>query len=872
MNFWGRLLRTFHQGSHRKDLEEELQFHVSMREQRNLNEGMNPDEARRRARLQFGNPAVWMERVSEVDLMLLLRSILRDLRFGARQLWRNPAFTITAVLTLALGIGLNTAIFSVAYAVLLKPLPWPGADRMVAIYENVPKFGTMNDSWPDFLDWRSQNHVFSKMAVLQPAEFHLNMVGEDQPVPGASVTNEFFELFGAKFILGRTFTSGESVPGSAPAAVVSYGFWRHFLGGDRNALGRVIVIDGQAATLVGVLSPDFSVPYGPYEVFEPLGVKANTSQLTNRANRPGLKVIAELMPCVSAGAARIEMSSIMDRLGRAYPDSDKNETVVITPLMDQFVGHARSILVMLIGASGLILLLACANLANMCLARAASRYREFSVRASLGAGRGRMFRQALVENLPLALIGGTTGIGLAALLVKPIVHLYPHQLFRLKESGLNGMVVCFAAGIAVVSWLAFGIIPALVVSTRKDMYSSMRTSSRARRTARPRVRSTLLAVEIAIALVVTISTGLLLRSLKAVTHVDTGFRPDHLLVLEGIHAMKGGASPENAVFYRALLERLRRLPGVKNASAAMELPLRGAFWTSPYVPDGHREAPNTQLPWTKINFAMPGYFQTVGMHLLNGRFLTKEDDTAFVVVINETMARSLGQNDVIGHQIYVNYAPHPSRQIVGVVADEKQFGLEEKNMPEVFIPAAQSPVAAMDIVLRTTSNPESMANSAIAAVHEFAKGQSPPRALTMEELLGSGLGDRRFVGLLFSLFDCLAVVLAIIGVTGVVSYTVQQRTREIGVRMALGAKRKDVVTMIVVGEGTIPATVGVVMGIAGAAGLGHLLASQLYGVTSTDPVTFAAASALMVCATLLASFIPATRAARIDPSVTLRCE
>ncbi len=874
MTFLRRILRTFHRGSHWKDLEEELQFHVSMREQRNLNEGMIPEEARRQARLKFGNPAVWMERVSEVDLMLLLRSISQDFHFGVRQLWRNPWFAITAVLTLALGIGLNTAIFSVVYAVLMKPLPWPGADRMVAIYEHVPKFGTMNDSWPDFLDWQSQNHVFSKMAALQPTEFHLNMAGQDQPVPGASVTNAFFELFGANVILGRTFASDESVPGSSPAAVVSYAFWQHFLDGDRNALGRTIVLDGQPATLVGVLSPEFRVPYGPYEAFLPLGVKANTSQLKSRANHPGLKVVAELMPAVSAAAARIEMATIMDQLGQAYPDSDKSESAVIMPLMDQFVGQARSILLMLIGASGLILVLACANLANICLARAASRQREYSVRASLGAGRWRMFRQALVENMPLALIGGATGIGLAALLIKPIVHLYPHQLFRLKESGLNVMVICFATGISVASWLAFGLIPALVVSGRKELYPSMRmlSSGNRRRFARPRVRSTLLALEIAVALVVTISTGLLLRSLEAVTHVDPGFRPDHLLVLEGIHAMKGSASLENAVFYRELLERLRQLPGVRDASAAMELPLRGAFWTSPYVPDGHAEAPDTQQPWTKINFAMPGYFQTVGMHLLNGRFLNTGDDRAFVVVINETMARSLGRNDVIGRQIYVQYAPHPMMQIVGVVADEKQFGLEQKNMPEVFIPAAQSPMAAMDVVLRTTSDPESMANPAVAVVHDFAKDQSPPRALTMEDLLGSGLGDRKFASLLFSLFDCLAVTLAIIGVAGVVSYTVQQRTREIGVRMALGAKKRDVVTMIVFGEGAMPALVGVVLGIAGAAGIAHVLTNQLYGVTSSDPVTFAAASALMLGATLLASFIPARRAAGVDPSVTLRCE
>ena len=866
-----RIFRTFRREAHQQELEEELQFHLAMRVERNREQGVAPEEAQRNARLRFGNPAVLLERLNEIDVWLLPKSLYEDFRFGCRQLWRRPGFAITAICTLALGIGLNTAIFSVAFAVLLKPLPWPGADRLVAINERVPKFGTMNDSWPDYLDWKAQNHVFSEMAVLQPWEFHVTMAGMEQPISGASVDDSFFPLFGANLALGRTFTSTESTAGAAPSAIVSYAFWQHRLGGEAGALGRSIQVDGQSATVVGVLSPDFSIPYGAFQILLPLGIKANTSQLANRANRPGLKVVARLRPDISIAQARTEMNTIMDRLGRQYPDSNKDESAVITPLMDQFVGRAREIMLLLLGASGMILLLACANLANMCLARAAARQREFSLRASLGAGRWRLLRQALVEDLPIALLGGASGVGLAALMMKPAIRRYPHQLFRLQDAQLNLTVLLFAAGIALASWLAFAIVPALVVSHRKAVYSSIRTSGISS-LGGSRLRSSLLAFEIAIALVVTISTGLLLRSLESVAHIDPGFRPDHLLVLEGMHADGGGSVQANTMFYDRLLERLRQLPGVRKASAVMELPLRGAFWTSPYVPDGRPEPPNTQQPWTKINFATPGYFQTVGMRLLSGRFLDKADDSMFVVVINETMARSLAERDPIGRQIYVSYAPHPAMRIIGVVADSKQFGLEQNNIPEVFIPAAQSPVAGMDVVLRTANEPSSIAGAAAATAHDMAETQPAPRAITMEALLGSQLGDRKFVGFLFSLFDCLAVILAVIGVSGVISYTIQQRTREIGVRMALGAKKRDVVRMIVLNQGGRPAVVGTIVGLASAAGVTRLLSHQLYHVSPSDPATFASAAVVLVGATLVASFVPARKAAEIDPAVTLRCE
>jgi putative ABC transport system permease protein len=805
-------------------------------------------------------------------LIQLSKDIFMDLLFGGRQLLRSPGFTIAAALTLALGVGINTALFSVADAVLLRPLPWPKADRMVMISERTPKSGLMNDSWPDYLDWKSQNNVFSKMTVLQPSVIRMNNKGIEQSLAGAYVTNSFFELFGAEPMIGRDFTDAESRPGAGFAAVVSYGFWQHYLGGDRSAIGRPIHLDGQTAMLVGVLPPQFRIPNGPFQIFLPFALKTNNPAIRDRANHPGLNVIAELSPGVTISAARTEMASIMQRLAQAYPTSNKNESVVIIPLLDRFVSQARTILFLLLGASGLILVLAVANLANMCLARAATRQREFSVRISLGASRWRLFRQALVENLPLTILGGAAGVGLAGLLIKPMIDLYPHRLFRLEESGLNLAAISFAAIIALASWPLFGLLPAFMASQRRNIYSITQRSKGAAVPSRGlQLRSVLLTAEIAIAFVVTVSTGLLLRSLQAAAHVDPGFRPQHLLVIENVFAGKRIPSPENLVFYRALLDRLRNLPGVENASAVMQPPLQGIVWTSPYVPDGHPEPANTQQPWTEINVAMPNYFQTMGMRLKAGKYFD-DADAEPVALINEAMARSISQNSPIGRQIYVQYAPRPAMQIVGVVAGEKQFGLEQSEMPEVYIPATQFPAPVMDIVLRTATDPVSISKAVELVMVNFEKNQSPPRVVTMETLIDSDLGDLKFASVLFGLFDGLAVILAIVGVVGIVLYTVEQRRREIGVRMALGARKKDVIVMIVLQQGVTPAVFGILLGIISAAGLTRFLESELYGIKSSDPIAFGFAAIILICTTILASFISARGAAKIDPAVTLRYE
>jgi putative ABC transport system permease protein len=874
MSWLKRLAKTLRSDAHRREVDEELEFHMAMREQHNVSDGMNEPDAHRDARVRFGNPLVWRERVSEADLILLIRSVLDDLRFGLRQLARSPAFALTAAITLGLGIGANTAIFSIADAVLLKPLPYPGADRMVVIHERLPKF-TINDSWPDYVDWQKQNDVFDEMTMLQPAAFQLNTAGENVSVPGASVTDSFFSLFGANLIAGRGFTSAEETPGAAPAAVVSYGFAQRHLGGGPNAIGHVITIDGQAVTVVGVMPRGFSIPWGSYDVYLPLGLKIDTVQITNRANHPNLRVAARLRPGVTLDAANAEMDSIMQRLGQDYPESNREEKADLAPMKGMFEEQARSILVLLLAATGLVLLLACANIANMSLARAMARQHEFQIRASLGAVRMRLFRQALIENLPIALMGGGGGIGLAVLMTRSLIRFYPEPVFRLDEAHLNGTVLLFAACSCLVCWLLFATAPAIAACRRSGAGAGLRTTRHHNQgSGQLRFRSALLAAEIAIALVVTVSTGLVLRSLSAVVHIDLGFEADHLLAVQNVQMPGAADVSKNLETCREVLTQLRRMPGVKDATAGFTLPLNGALWTSPYEPGGNQAALSTQAPWTQINVVIPGYFKTMGINLKSGRDFNDADGlgSAPVVVVNESMARSIAKDHVAGRPLYVQYAPEPKMQIVGVVADVKQYGLEQPGMPEVYLPATQGAIGAMDFVVRTSVAPDSLARTAAATVHTLMPNQPLPKAVAMDTYLEAGLGNRQFVSVLLSVFDCLALLLALIGTAGVVSYGVEQRMHEIGIRIALGAKKTDVLRMIVLGQTARTAAIGVGAGVAGALAATRLLASQLYHVSASDPLTYAGAVLMLVSATLVASYLPARRATKVNPVVALRCE
>ncbi len=824
MNWWQRL---FKKPELERKLDAELQFHFDRQVADDIRRGMSADDARRTARLKFGGLEQVKEDCRDARGTRRLESTIQDVRFALRMLRRSPGFTIVAVISLALGIGANAAMFSIVNAVLWRPLPYPNASRMVVIYESLKRGGAVNDSWPDYLDWRSQNDVFENIAAIRPLNVKLSGTGETRMIHGGWVSSSYFTLLALTPILGHASGGADDKPGAASFATVSYSFWRNILKADAHAIGRTIALDEQAYTVVGVLPPGREFPFLNFDVCLPIGEKSNLPNMTARENHPGITVLATMRSGVSLKMARAEMDTIMDRLGREYPQSNRNETAVLTPLIEQLVGGIRGKLTMLVGAVGFVLLLACANLAHMALGRAQGRQREFAVRAALGASRSRLARQLLVENMLLAATGAAVGLLLAGLSIGPLVRMYGHPIAGLRESHIDGTVLLFTLGACLLSGVLFGFAPALKAQQANPNGVLKESGSSGATPARRRGRSTLIAAEIAVALVLSIGAGLTLRSLFAASDVDPGFRADHLLAFDVIRSTPSNTEALN--FFSQALDRIGRLPGVKSASAAMCGPLGGIMWTSPYVLEGRPAPPSAEQPWTALNMIMPRYFQTLGTPLVEGRFFTDSDNahTKSVAIVNQTMARRVSpQGSAIGKQIRVRYAAQPLVEIVGVVTDIKQSSLDKPDMPEVYVPAAQMPVNFMTIVVRTSVEPSAVARAVTLPIPELDKGQPPPRVIPLTATVASGLVDRKFVTFLLASFGALGLLLAATGVSGVIAYTVAQRTREIGVRLAVGARPAQVLKLIL-WQGMLPALLGIAVGVAAAWEMTRLLAGTL---------------------------------------------
>lgn len=798
--------------------------------------------------------------------------LLRDIRYALRQAYRNPGFATIAVLTLALCIGANTAFFSLVDAVLLNPLPYPGASRMVYVWESLPrlKMKYMGVSWPDFFDWRNQNRVFDAMAAVGRHRITLTGMGAPVVMWAASVSRSFFELMGVRPSLGRTFTALECKPGGSRVAVVSHSFWQNYL----HAVGRLITLNGWPAMVIGVLPPGFKFPGLHFGVYLPLGLESNVPAMVVRADHP-LEVFAKLRPGVSLTQVQANMDTIMDRLGRQYPRWDRNERAILTPMRAFLTGGVRHQLILMLGAVACVLMLGCTNLASMLLGRATVRRHEFAVRAALGADWWHLVRQLLVESAILSALGGVAGLFVADLTITPFVRLYPHRdrAFGLNNAHRDPRVLLFTFVITAAATVLCGLAPA-VSAARTDPKAWLSGVAGGNTRATPRLRSALIVFEIAIALVLAIGTGLLLRTLVVIGNVNPGFRADHLLVLD-VPETRLGANPQHSVaFFRSVLMGVNHLPGVISASGAMELPLGGPPWISPYVPFGQPSAGNTQEPWTAINPILPGYFRTMKTRLIAGRFFSDSAraDSTPVAIINQVLARRLApRGNAIGRRIYVRYCPHPVLQIVGVVADMKQFSLTRPDMPEVYVSEAQVPISSMTIVVRTSVDPQSIAHSAVAVIHQIDYERPVTHVTTMASVIASSTADRRFLASLLGLFGILGFVLAGVGIFGVTSYGVAQRTHEIGVRMALGAQERSIRWMVV-RQGISLALLGVAGGIVGAFVLTRFLSGFLYGVKPIDAFTFVAVSLLLTGVALLACYVPARRAAKVDPVVALRHE
>lgn len=778
------------------------------------------------------------------------------------------------ICTLALGIGANTAIFSVVDAVLLNPLPFTGGNRVVAIHEWVPKYGPMNDSWPDFVDWRSENDVFENMAAVQTAAVRLRLSSGIRMTRGLRVSKSFFSIFSLTPALGGTFTNDETKPGASPTVIASYDFWHDILGGNPDVIGSTIDVNNQLCTIVGVLPHNFKLPYGRFGLYLPLGIEEDMPGMANRSNHPGLSVIAKLRRGVSLSTARDEMDTIMSRLSRQYPKSDHNERVIVVPLLQQLVGKNADMLVLLLAATGCVLLLACANVAHISIAHSAARRREFAVRTALGATRSQLIYQRFIENLPVAVLAGAAALLILAGTLKPLIHMYPGHLYRLTDAHLGVFSFLFTTGIVVIVWIVVSLAPVVGISRIANLYASLKEGFVGGGPSGRRLRYILFTIEIAAALVLTIGGGLLLRSLVAATDVDPGFRSDHLILAHPLGSLLGVSPMRSEQLYSELITRVTQLPGVRSAGAAMTLPLGGTPWISPYMPSGYKPEPNTQHPWTALNVATPGYFRTMETQLIAGRFFSQSDDrkTAPVAIVNESLARTYPSADrIVGQSIYVPYCPHPVLRIVGVIHDMKEFGVGRPDMPQVYVPAAQLPLVNMSVAIRTSVDTDSIVRPIITVIQQVFKTGAVPHVSTMRAKLRSGLVGRRFTTLLVGLFTVLSLVLACVGVAGVIGCSVSERQREIAVRVALGARRGEVL-WLVMRQAISPTCAGIAVGLLASYAFMRLLSSFLFGVKPHDPITFFAATAAVTVIAIVSAYLPARRALAVDPIKVLRYE
>jgi putative ABC transport system permease protein len=875
---WLRSIRTRFRALFRKrqldaEMDDEMRSHIEMRTQENIETGMNPEEARFAALRQFGWTEFIKETCREQRGVTWMENLAQDLRYGARQLRKNPGFTAVAVLTLALGIGANTAIFSVVNAVLLRPLPFAEANRLVWLGGWVGNDKEQGVTPADFLDYREQSQSFALLAASVSDTVSVNLTGDGEPerLKGALVTANYLDVFGVNPTLGRTFRSEEDQDGNDRVVVLSHGLWVRRFGADQAIINKQVTLDGRNYTVVGVMPPQFQYPLGA-ELWRPFGFPASAESPFRSRQFHFLRPLAKLKPGVTLAQAQTEVEIIARRLQALYPKTNANQSLFLMPLQERIVGNIRLTLLILLGAVGCVLLIACANVANLLLARAATRQREIALRTALGASRGRVVRQLLTESATLALLGGIGGALLAKWGVGLLVAL-SRNLPRADEIGINASVLAFTLVVSLLTGLLFGLVPAWQTA-QVNLTQALKEGGRGAGggAQRHRALSFLVVGEVALAMVLLTGAGLLVNSFVRLQNVRLGFDEKNLLTLR-MDLPNPYAQPEQkAIFFEQLQQRVAALPGVEAVGLITELPLAPGSSDFTFSIEGRPAPEPGQSPNADIRNVNRDYFRTMRIPLLKGRYFTEAEvrNDGRVIIISEVLAeRFFGGENPIGERLRLASPGQEPYEIIGIVGDVRHRGLGIDLRQTIYFPTLRLGYASL--VIRTVTDPKSLAAVVRREVLAIDPKQPVASVKRMEEWVAASVAQPRYRTLLLGVFSAVALLLSVVGIYGVLSYAVTQRTREIGLRMALGAPRWNVLSLVI-GQGMKLALIGVGIGVVAALALSRVMSNLLYEITATDPLTFTMIPLLMAGIALLACWLPARRAARVDPMVALRSE
>jgi len=866
----------FHKARVEEEFTEELRAYVDMLTEAKIKQGLRPQEARRNALLEVGGVEQVQEKVREIRMGQFIETVWRDVRTGVRVLVHSPIFTIVTVLSLALGIGANTAIFSVVNGLLLRPLSYPEAEQIVDVWhtppqQSFPGLHRFSVSPANYIDWKAQSTAFEQMAVYGYTGLSLSTSNDPLPLIGATVSSDFFSVLRTNPMQGRTFTPDEERPGRDQVVMLSHGLWQRAFGGNPNIVGQTLTLNSRSFTVVGIMPAGFEFPREA-DLWVPLAWDEKERQLRSIHD---YLVVARLKQNVSLQQAQAEMSTISSRLEQQYPEENKGWGAVVIPLREDLVGDIRTALLVLFCAVGFVLLIACANVANLMLARGANRQKELAVRIALGAGRARLVRQLLTESVLLAVTGGLLGLLLAIWGSRMLV-----RLGSLPISGGVGidmwalgftLLVSFAAGIII------GIVPALQF-TRTSISETLKQGS-GRTGGSPmkqHTRKALVISEVALSLVLLIGAGLMIRSFWKLQNVNPGFDTSNALTMSVMLTPTRYPEPhQRLAFFDRAIEQIRAVPGVVSVGCTTTIPLGGGGSTQPFTVEGRPAGAIAEQPMAQTRYISPDYFKAIGIPLRQGRFFSDQDrDKSLpVVIISEAMARRFWpRENPIGKRLTPSFhLEEGPREIVGIVGDVKASGLDVDSSAMMYLPYKQAPRPFTSFVVRTASNPENFIQPVSQAIYSIDKEQALTDVQTMDQVLKQSLSGRRFNMTLLLTFAGVALLLAAVGVYGVMNYTVTLRRRELGIRMALGAEARDVLRLVL-GQGLMLTLIGVGAGLISAYALTRLMASLLYGVTATDYLTFISVSGVLIAVGLAASYVPARRATKVNPTIALRTE